>query len=395
MKGYDKMNKNNCSICGPNIDTENIEFSKNESNLVYLDKVYSYNEDKAASILQKIDTSSQEQLQTELIIGNAITGCSPCQNMFCCQDNSCVLDSNAVFSVEEAGFLVESFELSTPSNLTSSDVSLEGQNVGSLTYQGGQYTAGINSILPEVMKCDCLDSAMPSKNYFVVENAGPWILSGVIFATGTVTTGGKTCRFRLRIKTSPSEGFYIPETVNFVVPRLSVPCSINGVAPVIRFSFGGTINLLKPSISVVNQSATTANGNGGTSSGTTNSGSAAGTGTTSGNTTNNNGSAAAVTNTTINSGGLTVALSASLVIQPKINVEVVRKTMFCLSACEAMVPCDGSIEQYLANLEEEEICDKGYPPCGCGSRSSYTTSNESQNAGSRTNNYADGTGYGL
>ena len=37
-----------CSVCGPNVNTEDVLFSAREANLVYMDKVYSYNKAEAS-----------------------------------------------------------------------------------------------------------------------------------------------------------------------------------------------------------------------------------------------------------------------------------------------------------------------------------------------------------
>ena len=55
-----------CSVCGPNVNTEDVLFSAREANLVYMDKVYSYNKATACPILHAI--SAETDWTTELVL---------------------------------------------------------------------------------------------------------------------------------------------------------------------------------------------------------------------------------------------------------------------------------------------------------------------------------------
>jgi len=207
-----------CSECGTTINTENVEFSRKESSLVYLDKVYSYNQEKASVFLQTVSTEGSESLISELTMGDTVNNCnSPCGTnainpcnlcVVCCGtcgSSGCTLDANAVFTVERSYVLVDSFELATPTDLATTNVSIEGNPVSSLTYESGQFSAGVNTLLPNALRCKCLDNGIPSKVYFLVEGAGPWIFAGRIVIE---TTGGISVRALFGDRTSSKSSIF-------------------------------------------------------------------------------------------------------------------------------------------------------------------------------------------
>ena len=62
---------------------------------------------------------------------------------------------------------------------------------------------------------------------------------------------------------------------------------------------------------------------------------------------------------------IVLGLRGMIALQPEINVEVIRKTLFCIDASEGMIPCDGSEAAY--ELDNEDDCTwPPEPPCRCG-----------------------------
>ena len=72
-------------------------------------------------------------------------------------------------------------------------------------------------------------------------------------------------------------------------------------------------------------------------------------------------------NRPINSESCTVFLETNLAVEPTVHVETIRKTLFCVDACEALKPCDGSVTA--AERAQEEECIEGVTngsDCRCG-----------------------------
>lgn len=332
-----------CSVCGPNVNTEDVLFSAREANLVYMDKVYSYNKATACPILHAIAEGTE--WTTELVLesikddcdcgcdngcgcgcnqgcgGNCGCGCGGgrpprrgCCSC-CCGDSGCTLTSDAVFNITRSYVLVQSLGLGDEV-LTAADVTVDGVAVDSLTKVGNKYTATTDNLVNETARERCKDLGLPSKHFFLINNAGPWQLTATIVLEGTVNTAGKTCCFQAKFKTASP--ITVNDTSTLAIPKLALPCSINGVSPTINFSFGGIVYVLNPNITA---SCTDDN--------------------------------------------CTLTLEGSLAVQPQVNAEVVRRTLFCVDACEGMLPCDGTEAAY--ELDADDDCT--WPPapaCRCG-----------------------------
>lgn len=330
--------------CGTNIDTEGIEFTNQEPNLMYIDKVFSFNEDTTCPILFNLNTGGQNanKYTTELFLEGC--GLIPC-----------TLTSNAVFKIEKAFVVVEYFNTRPPGNISAPQVTLDGFPVDSVTYSNGQYTASTANVLPKIQKDQCLDRGLPTKSFFLITNGGPWDFRATYVLEGTVNTNGRNCCFRAEIKNAPDSGnTSLPNgsLSNFSIRNLSLPCSINGVAPDILFQFRAKINLVNPRL-VVNCGSVPVS------------------------------APIEAVDSVIGSGSLcccpcppcpapinscTVSLVTTLAVEPVVHVETVRRTLFCVNACEALQPCEGSL--VAAEIEEnEEDCLIGgidRPDCQCG-----------------------------
>ena len=189
-----------CSVCGPNVNTEDLLFSAREANLVYMDKVYSYNQATACPILASVTTD--ETWTTELTLesirsncgcndgcgcsegcGCGNSGCgSGCNcgsqraNIICCNcstANGCTLTSDATFTITRSYVLVQSLNLNT-GVLAAGNVTVDGTAVDSLTQTGNRYTATTENLVGTTSRERCKDLGLPSKHFFLISAPGPW-----------------------------------------------------------------------------------------------------------------------------------------------------------------------------------------------------------------------------
>ncbi|MDD3169361.1 MAG: hypothetical protein PHC91_07880 [Eubacteriales bacterium] len=300
--------------CGTNIDTEGVRFTNQQPNLIYTDKVFSFNKDTASPILFPINTGGNfaDLYITELFLDGSC--------FF-----PCTLSPNAVFEIDNSFVVVEYFNTRPPGSIAASQVTLDGFSVDSVSFANGQYTARTQNVLSRVQKDRCLDRGLPTKAFFLISNAGPWDFRATFVLEGTVNTNGRCCRFRAEISNAPEA----PNTMlpagsvsSFAVPDLSLPCSIHGIAPDILFQFGAKINLVNPRLNV---------------------------------TCTNLGNAC------------TVFLESAIAVEPVVHVQSVRRTLFCVNACEGLQPCDGSVRaaEIAADREDCEIGGVDRPDCVC------------------------------
>lgn len=407
-------------VCGTSIDVDDVDFAPSARHLVYMDKVYSRAEATACPLVFSLSTSPfsfQTQLLTSplalpnetlcdeifgpiggvrLPFGNhkrhckgaaveaANTGCNgnidpcrppcpppcpPCNPCHPCgavggaNSNSCELDENAVFNIVNSYVLINTFNTRPVCSLNRSQVTLNGIPVDSLACQGGNYTATINNIIPDIIQDVCVDRGLPTKAFFLITNAGPWVFDAKFVLEGTVNTNGRLCCFRAIFQTNgpvdispqtngPGAGCggavapEIPElcpppcpppwnvgTVNFAIPDVSIPCTTSGISPTLSFSFSGKMSLLNPSITVQE-----------------------------------------------NFGRLNLVLNTRVVAEPSIFVEVVKKTLFCTTACEGLLPCDGTEAAWIAQNEEDDDVDAEFE-CPCGTRRQEVEAIQDMNCG--------------
>ena len=306
-----------CHECGPTINTEDVDFSREEKTLAYMDKVFSYNQATSCPLLSSFTSNpgnSVTQLRLEPVNTREKCCCKGIGCFFCCPEN-CVLGPDAVFSIDRSYVLVDTFTLSNPECLKAEQITVDGFFVDTVSFTNGQFSATTNDLLSQVLRTRCMDLNLPTRAFFLIMDAGPWMYRATFVLEGTVNTGGKTCCFQARIRTTDCFARTVNGCSNFAIPHISLPCSINGIAPVINFQFTGGISLLNPELSFACHGGT-------------------------------NG----------------VVLETNLVVEPMINVEVVRRTLFCVCACESLLPCDGSPQRF-----EAEPCE--WPPgpaCRCG-----------------------------
>lgn len=303
-------------ICGSTIDTDDIPFTRPKSNLVYLDKVFSFQEAVSCPLLLNLNTSGSMADHFDVSLS--------LENQDCCC-SSCTAGPGAVFTVERSRVIVETFTTRPPGNIDPCQVTVNGFPVDSVNFSGGQYTAGTSNLLPFVEKQVCMDNGLATKTFMLINAAGPWSFRARYVLEGRVNTNGTTCRFRAVISNKPcAPGTALPNdnVSNFAIPDVSLPCSKTNIAPDILFQFDAAIKLINPQLCI----------------------DCCGCG---------------------SEQECTLSMNACLVIEPQVHVEVVRRTLFCIEGCEALIPCDDDIR---AAEEEEERCPDPFgPDCKCGS----------------------------
>ena len=139
-------------LCGTSIDTENVIFGDRESNLVYMDKVFSFNSDTSCPVFFFLDTRCDSD-DFEIKFTTADRGCG-------CGCNPCELDCNAVFEIENA-FAVLDFIGIVPRN-SPSQVTLTAKKRFS-DFENGRHCR-LSELVSRLQHPQCIDSNLPSKN---------------------------------------------------------------------------------------------------------------------------------------------------------------------------------------------------------------------------------------
>jgi hypothetical protein len=183
------------NVCGTNIDIEDLDFSRSQGNLVYLDKVFSYTEDTSCPVLFHLFTGGvhSNNFETELTLDGGKCDIFPCN-----------LTRNAVFNIENAFVVVEYFNTRPLGNISPNQVTVDGFPVDSISYENGRYTARTANVNPRVQNDRCLERGLSTKAFFLVNNAGPWDFRAKYILEGTVNTDGRNCCFKLVISHKPN-----------------------------------------------------------------------------------------------------------------------------------------------------------------------------------------------
>lgn len=316
------------SRCGTNIDPDGLTFSNPKSNLVYMDKVYSYNKAESCPLLLPLTTTPETYTAT-LTANDPCCGCG-------CGDN-CGVDLSSTFVVNNAYVIPEQFLLD--GQLAPSQVTVNGIAVDTITSENGQYVASTAGLINQIQRNCCMDFGLPTKTFFLASAVGPWSIRLRIVLEGTVTSSGKSCCFKAEFVNNAGTFVPLPATTvsNFAIPKLSLPCATNGISPTIHFQFGAMAQILNPTLTV-------------------------------------NPDAAPGSSVSSN-----LILGGTLVISPTIAAEVIRKSLFCVTACEAMLPCDGTEEALAAAQDDDgDTTNPFAPDCGCGRPRSGADRDESQ-----------------
>ncbi|MHC1722883.1 MAG: hypothetical protein AB9836_06715 [Aminipila sp.] len=351
------------SVCGTAIDIDDLDFAQSRNHLLYVNKVFSKGQGTASPIVFNLRTCPTT-FQTQLLLSPLSTQetnnlCEEILGVEChchnhnhdhdhnhscnhganndvanwgcnCNCNcgsvlgaaTCQLDENAVFEVLKSHVRVTAFRLANPAGLSPNQVTVDGLPVDSLFNSGNSFEATVTSNLPNIIKPPCAENNLPTKAFFLISCAGPWVYQAEFVIEGTVTTNGTTCCFRATFTTlslSP-----IPSNIpisNIAVPKISIPCVSGGMAPRIVFSFSAEMSLLNPVITVV---------------------------------------------TNPENDNLFLVLTTSVVVEPTVDVQVLKQSLLCINACEAVFPCEGTESAVESEEEEEELEQE----CHCGNGTS-------------------------
>ena len=311
-------------------------------NLVYLTKVYFDKNQTSCPILYNLTTTDEtftQQLtfsQPRCGTGTAGTRCRTGCGCSCGCGTGCgccdfTVNAGTTFRVTDSHITVTGFTLSQDTTFEAGDVTVDGFPVTALMQMNGQYVADLSSIMEDITDCPCTTSGngchcMPADrcgtvcenggHFFLAQVPGPWVLGAAVILEGTASNGPRTCNFRLCFRTIPGEedpGILIPGSDNFAMYCVEIPCQTGGIAPNLAFDFDACASLLNPEITV-----------------------------------------------TCTEEGCTLALDATLVLTPEIELKVTKPALFRLNAAEIMQPCD-NVGQCDPCIAEESCCDTSFP----------------------------------
>ena len=307
-------------------------------NLVFLNKVFYDNTGMSCPVIYPLVTDTENFTQQLSISGsnNGCGGSCGC-NGGCGCSGSCDFDlCNAQFTVTNTCVTITSAVLTEAAEFTAEDVTVDGLPVTALTLENGRYFADLSGIMSEITRCpgtpvdrricggcntcdNCNSQCDNNGHFFLAEVGGPWELLFNITIDGYVSNGRCTRDFRLCLKTRSDAGGQFPITVdasnNFALQCVEIPCQSQGIAPSLRFNFEACGMLLNPVLTIAPAEAPV------------------------------NGCPAPTE----------LILTASLVVTPAINLQVVRPSLFALNAQEVGTCCD--------DLGQ---CDDCAPDSGCG-----------------------------
>lgn len=269
--------------------------------MVYLTKVFSDLQAKSCPLMTEI-TANAANFNQQLTFyddcdcnngcGNSC-GCGCNCNCGCgCGTNNIEIDEDANFAIETTQVIVSDFDLVCPHELEPCNVTVDGMPVDGLDFFNERYMAGTNDLMTRISDCTCMERGLPTKGYFLICNAGPWKAKLTIAVTGTVFGCGGSKRFKLCMTTKNEVFVNIPGTSTFAASSICLPCTTGGIAPVINFSFGAEGSLLNPCL------------------------------------------------TADPCGQCNLMLTGCLVVEPEVDVQVTRQTLFRTSAETVNVPCD-------------------------------------------------------
>lgn len=300
----------------------------NGQNLVYLDKIFYDNTEKASPIMTAFTTTADTFTQ-QLNVGNNSCSCNqPIPVSNACNCNCCcdiTIGTGTTFVVDNAFVIIRSYGLAAPDSITAADVTVDGIPITDLTVSGGQYTGDLSGLMAEITKCKCKSPCTNQcpGNFVMITADGPWNLLATIVVEGTLTSGGTSCPFRICFAPLEGEPIVVTGDSTFAFCGVEIPCQKSNVAPSLLFSFDACASLLNPAITV-----------GGTAD------------------------------------APEITLTGSLVVTPQIELKTIRPTLFNLSAYEVDASCDdvgqcnpcNSYEAECFDITDNCCCGQDVPP---------------------------------
>ncbi|MBO5222425.1 MAG: hypothetical protein J6C26_08930 [Clostridia bacterium] len=316
-------------VCGTAFDPKNLQWNKVGSSAAYVNKVFSAHKATGSSLFYALNTAENAE---NFVSAYELT---PCTGGGCCCSQG--LSSDAVFEIRKSYVQLDCFSVNEtaaagePSAVIGPEnVTVNGTPVGGVTQSNGVYTADI-STLP--LNPVCLAQGLPSKAYILLQNIGSLRMRLRLGFEGVVRSCGALYRFKVYIANNEAILLPVEQTTSFAVAEANIPCTENGNTPVLTFRFGGGADVINPVLSV------------------------------------------AVTDDTDPCNGVTVNLTATLGITPKVYAEVVRNTLMLINGAELCDDCPCGLAGFEI-FAGHECCNGTVPsqpspssglirPCGC------------------------------
>lgn len=269
--------------------------------MVYLDKIFSNHTANSCPLMTEIFAHG-ETFNQQLTFFDE----NGCNNSNCGCGCGCFdVEEDWTFTVETTEVFINDFDLANPCDLSTQNVTVDGLPVDRLDSFNERYRAATSDLMTRISDCTCIEKGLPTKGYFLICNAGPWKAKLTIVIHGSAFTCGQCKRFKLCLTTKNGVHINIPGQSTFAVSSICLPCTTGGIAPVINFSFKADANLLNPCLEVDH------------------------------------------------CGRCNLKLTGCLIVEPEVEIEVTRQTLFRTNAEVVNVPCDD-----LAKCEEcSGTCD--------------------------------------
>lgn len=273
----------------------------NNESLVYLNKVFFDEDVKSCPLITEIALTSENTIQELTYLDNNSNDNGDC-DCGCHCSCSCSCNCNcgchnvseySNFNIEKIEVFVNNLVLGKPDSVTPEKVTVDGHPVDSVEYFNQRYSAGTSELLENVSQCQCIANNLPTKAYFLLCGVGPWCAKLSVLIEGTAYGCGTSNPFKLCITTKENVSIYIPGCSSFAIPSICLPCTVDGISPVINFSFGGEGDILNAQLEPDPSGAT-----------------------------------------------CPLVLTGNLVVEPTCQVEVTRETLFKTPAEIVDLPCD-------------------------------------------------------
>lgn len=301
--------------CGTSIDIHDIEFANPAPNLVYMDKVFSRRNASSCPLITELDTS--EGCEDNFVVELSTYGGVHTNECHCGCDSGCnslIIGTPPVFNVERSFVEIEYFNNYPPGHTECMHASFNGVHTCSIDYTNGRYLINTATINGEIQNSKCASQGLPTKCFFLLQNAGPWQFRAKYILEGTVSANGKVCCFKAKVYSrdnTPNQTLPPCLSSNFSIDDLSIPCTVDGISPDVLFQFNACANLINPRLILQND-------------------------------------------------GRGLALVTGIALTPTIQVEVVRRTLFNVNAKEGLQPCDGvSPEEDFIMCDFDRNCNHG------------------------------------
>ena len=309
--------------CGSFFQPSALPWKKSEAAAAYVNKIFSAHKATGSSLFYALNTAGDANFVSsyELIPCNGGSTCCPAG-----------LSSDAVFEIRKTYVQVDCFsvdETATPGApsavITPQNVTVNGITVAGVTQSNGVYTADISNV---PLNAACLAKGLPSKAFILLQDIGSLILRLRLGFEGVVRSCGTLYRFKVYLANNASIALPEALTASFAVAEANIPCTENGNAPVLSFRFGGSAEVINPTLSV------------------------------------------AVTDETDPCNGIRVNLAATLGLTPAVYAEVVRNTLMLIQGAELCDDCPCGLSGF-SIFAGNECCDAvPTPVCGAAASSS-------------------------